>query len=552
MKRLTTLLALVLAMLLLFNSCALFEKPETPSNDKPAETEQDPKPDPTPDPEPDPTLAELYPEALTFADLVTSKNAMRYADLWDYYPSGDQPIKALVTFVQFTDGHPVNKETFEDKFNGDYDYENCMRSLASYYKYASYGKVSFDFTFLYYESDMTCEQAWLYVNEEDENGHFYGNQFFYDIFNEMKAENKAGINYKDLDGNGDGYVDLSIFVFGDDSSKTVPGKQYYNVYGSAQGFASFSPDLESPTLHNYVKTDYENMLYELDDASYPFAGSPGTTLYHEVGHTFGLEDYYDGVATSTKTSIEALGGFDMMEDDCGDQNAFSKFALGFIEPYVVQDIEDEITIRMSVSEDHSDVILIPTSKGWNGTAFDEYILIDICAPIGANGFYWNNSAKVRKDAETKDGGVRIYHVDARLKHYEKDEETNQYGFVFIDPEDALRYEGANVLTAFINSRGVTPTIDGVVQSEYYHLVELVPSNKTSFYRAGNGDTTAQFCTWHLFTPGKTFTLDTSNNAFTNAPRMNNGGTLDYSVTVKAYDGETHEAVITIKNISNAH
>ena len=551
MKRFIALLALVFAVLFVFNACSCvvtIGDIEIVTDDESKQTETDPATDPVTDPEPELSLAERYPDALTFDELTTTKTAVRYGDWRLSTPTGDEPIKALVIYISFTDGHTIDKALFEDRFAGEYDYDNCIRSLASYYHYNSYGKVTFDFTFLYYESNMTCEEAWHYIHDEDENGHFYGNQYLFDVFNEIKAENKAGIDYKSLDGDGDGYIDVTYFITGEDLSKTKPGKTGYWLYGPAMGSTNnneYRPNMEDPTLKHFVKADYENLSQEPDSSKTQICGI--RNILHETGHALGLEDYYDAAALEGFPVLATLGCFDMMAYDAGDHDAFSKFALGYIEPYVVEGIEDEITIRMSVSEDHDDVILIPTSKGWNGTAFDEYILIDICAPVGATGFDWGRTMYIYDNPQ---GGVRIYHVDARLMHYEKNEETGEYEYVFLDDaNDAVKYEGINVNHAFYNSLNQDIVINGEKQSQYYHLVEIVPSDKDeTAYRKGAGIHNIMiFNTQDLFGPGQTFSTK-YNRAFTNVPFMNNGGTLDYSVTVEAYDAVAHEAVVTIKKL----
>ena len=490
-----------------------------------------------------------FPDAVKFSDLPTTKSDVLYSDFKKECLSGENVIKALVTFVQFKDGYVPDKTLFESRFNGEYDFDNCIRSVSSFYRYSSFGKIKFEFTFLYYESDMTCEEAWHYVNDEYKEGYFYGNQFLFDIFNEMKSENKAGIDYRNLDGNGDGFVDLAYFIVGEDSSKTDPGGLQREIYGSATSWvpeADIHADLNSPSLNMFIKSSYENMLTEPEDTSV-FYGGGARTIIHETGHTLGLYDYYDTCSSNEDTWVYTLGMFDMMDYERGDHNPFSKFALGWINVFVVQDIADEITIRMSCSDDHSDVVLIPTSKGWNGTAFDEYILVDVCAPIGAVGFDWKT--KVNQGNKNRNGGVRMFHVDARLVRYEYNYEKSEMEYFFLDdPRDAVNNNGIRVTHAFINTRENVLSISGVTQSEFYHLVEIIPSGKNANYRKGLGSTVVKFSTDDLFGKGNKLVLDRKNKSFANAPYMNNGGTIDYSVIVEYYDANSHEAIITIKRI----
>lgn len=582
MKRFTAVLSLILTMAFLLCSCSVFGiidgSAETPTGTnlpatEPTETAaaattasatttsattasaaEPTKTEPTatepPEP-PEPPIVDPFADAVLFSDLPKSKTALRYSDFEVGTMSGDTPISILVTVVQYTDGLEVDKEKLEDIFIGEYDFNNCIRSVSSYYRFNSYGKLKFNFTFLYYESDMTCEEAWHCVNDEDEDGHFYGNSYFFDIFNEMKEKNEAGIDYKDLDGDGDGCVDIAIFIFAEDSDKTRPGEGRYAIFGGAAGTTDdrdFVPDTESPVLKRYIKTDYESMCK--DPAVSNVAGA--RTVIHEMGHALGLPDYYDRTAYEGRI-LDTLGNVDMMSGQYGDHNPFSKFAMGFIDPYVVDGIEDEMTVRISVSADHSDVILIPTSKGWNGTAFDEYILIDVLAPIGTAGFDWIKISHYNYGGtKNKEGGVRIYHVDARLEFSYYNSDTNDWEHTLLeDPLDASLYKNSlnpNVSPACHNSNGVEPDIEGI--SRFYHLVEVVPSDRSTKFRIHHSYKDNGFpwffTTDDLYGAGDVFVLDETNESFADAPYMNNGGTLDYSVTVEAYDAETHEAIITIK------
>lgn len=494
---------------------------------------------------------DLFPDALTFDDLKTSATKLRFSDFVSATVSGDEHISVLVTLVQFTDGYKVNKEEFENYFKGEYDADNCIKSLSSYYKYSSGGKISFNFQFIYYDTGLTCAEAYHLVNDQDENGRFYGNKYIFDIFKDAKANNENyGIDYKSLDGDGNGYIDISFYVFAEYSTRTTPGLGHYNIYGSATGQTDekqFPSDTENPSLKRFIKTSYEDLKRSPD-----LGNSFGPRIIiHETGHALGLPDYYDFHSYEGNV-ISTLGTIDMMDHDYSDHNAFSKFALGWIEPYVIDGTEDELTIKLTCSDEHGDVILIPTSKGWNGTAFDEYILIEICAPVGAKIFDWKNMVNSKlSPLKNTEGGIRIYHVDARLSIYMYDAENRKWYQEFLD-DPMMAINNTNVQTAFYNTNGIDPEIEG--QSRFYHLVEVVPSDRSSKFRKYDMSKSLDgfscpLTVSDLFGPGDTFILDETNKSFTNAPYMNNGGTLDYSVTVEQYNTQTHEAVIKIRKIN---
>ena len=135
------------------------------------------------------------------------------------------------------------------------------------------------------------------------------------------------------------------------------------------------------------------------------------TLIHETGHLLGLEDYYD-----YDGKMGTAGGLDMMDNNIGDHTAYSKYSLGWTNPYVVTG-DSEITIKPF--ESSGDMILI--KDDWNHSAMDEYLLIEFYTPTGLNA----------KDAEAKYAGIypimfqkpgiKVYHIDSRLGYFEHDQ-----------------------------------------------------------------------------------------------------------------------------------
>lgn len=135
------------------------------------------------------------------------------------------------------------------------------------------------------------------------------------------------------------------------------------------------------------------------------------TLIHEFGHMLGLKDYYDTDANSSLAPISPLGRMDMMDCSLGDHASFSKMLLGWTNPFVATG-PCEISLRPS--QGNGDCVLL--SADWNGTPFDEYILLEYYTPSYLNatdaslhdesGFSLMNKA-----------GIKAYHVDARLGLY---------------------------------------------------------------------------------------------------------------------------------------
>lgn len=457
----------------------------------------------------------------------------------------------LVIFVSMTDGHRIDRGEFEDMFSGDYPQNECMKSVASYYKYASYGKVDFDFGFCYYDTGLTCKQAYDTVQT------MY-NSFLLDVFDDIRAEEPDLMRRMDKDG--DGFVDSVAFICGEDSFKTVgDGEQYY-LYGGAMGTQNRDPDKNVPQLHNFIKMAYENISVPLVPGD---AYTGIRVLIHEVGHVFGVNDYYDFHPYGPNDfTLSTLGCYDMQDSNVSDWNPFSRFACGWTEPYVITDDIESVTLRIGASANCSDAVLISTSKGWNGTPFDEYILIDVLAPFGANGIDWDfiSDSRIVTAGDMREyGGVRVYHVDERLLEARYDRTLNERVFRHVNTyEEILEVmrkpnfgPDLDLWEANACSNGWDPYIDG--DSRFWHAIEIVPRDGSSKFRLSTPTDYSMmtfFCYSDLFGEGDVFSMENCMDAFPEAPYMNTGGTLDYEVRVDHYDMELGEAIITITRISH--
>lgn len=461
----------------------------------------------------------------------------------------------MVIYVGFTDGFPYDEAAFTDMFTGVYEGDDCIRSVASYYRQNSGGRDLFNFHIFYYDSGMTCEEAWHLVNDEDENGQYYGNGFMQDVYTAVKAEHPAEVDAIDADR--DGWITSLIFVTGEHlvTADFGYGPTECWIYGGAAGqnFSNTPHAPGNPAYLKYAKVPYETMTDPLTHGGN--SGEYTRTLLHEVGHLFGLVDYYNS-AFYEDMYVDTLGSFDMQSQEQGDYNPYSKFCCGWLSPYVITEDTDSITLSLHSSSLTNEAILIPTSKGWNGTPFDEYLLIDVMSPDGANGFDWDaltyyQSQYGDKPKNTQQGGVRIYHVDARLLESFYNPHTHSSEFALVtDIDEAVSRVGADNFTlnyANYNSNGYDPYLPEI--DRFWHLVEIVPADGSDKFWYGSQPPLWALCdffrTNDLFAPGETFAMETHAGSFPNGPSANNGGTFDYTVKVEAYDPETTEAIITI-------
>lgn len=328
---------------------------------------------------------------------------------WDYskqvttIPSiGEQ--KLLVIPVDFADKpcsslpHGCDKtlNQIKNSFFGA-DSRNEFQSITSYFNESSFGKLHLKGKVSsWYHSSYKTED--ISGKDTDQNA---GKELVKNIVKEAIADyRKNNDDIAQFDNDKDGFIDGVAFIYAAD----------YQNKGSAlwayQSSVSPSSSDEKPNLKNYLWASYQYMRGE------EYSKVDARTYIHETGHLLGLPDYY---SQNSKQKFRPLGGMDMMDYNLGDENAFSKMALNWTRPYV---ITEETTIKIDASYLNGDCVLIPAGT-WNGSALDEYLLLELYSPRGLN----------EHDSKTKyqygeqvislmnKVGIKIYHVDARVGYY---------------------------------------------------------------------------------------------------------------------------------------
>lgn len=198
--------------------------------------------------------------------------------------------KGLVILVQFADRSFASgntREAFDDMLNGDnYTYDEATGSVRQYYSDQSDGK--FQPNLVVY-GPVTLSKGYAYYgsNSSQGNDSYCGNmvaeacQLAYEQYN---------INLAEFDQDGDGYVDFVDIL--------------YAGYGEADYGGSDAADCIWPCEWSLAGSDYGKALtlgntkintfschQELNGTSRKRAGIG--TACHELGHVFGLPDFYD-------------------------------------------------------------------------------------------------------------------------------------------------------------------------------------------------------------------------------------------------------------------
>lgn len=463
-------------------------------------------------------------------------------------------LYCMIIPVHYTDGYGYDDffvQQVDKMMNGKENY-----SARQFYLNASYGKIDLQYELMPVH-DMgvsSAQEEALWQKDFDAYSDHY-----WQIYNAARRAYKGDLSKFDSDG--DGYADMVIMVFDDPSVDGV--SRFGTLYGGKcvsmnLNKVANNADHDYPSCRGVVCVERWQMMP--DDGigeEWRWAGdtlNSWNVLIHEIGHRFGVPDLYadDAEGYGMHTPL----GFDMHDTEVGDLGIWTKLAYGWVDPYVITPDVEEVTLRLRCSARYPDCILIPTSAGWNGTPFDEYMLVDVLGKVGNSLYQWDSEMlefTSSKDA-ARYGGVRILHVDQRLVYIDDDGR----GAAMFDPSELEHYnkklqklDNADYYQLWsLNTMGIgVPTEWSMGEDNAYyfklHTMKRLPEDPY-FLKRENNRGIFDLCACDLFVPGTSFSMATHGEAFANAPYMNNHAAFDYEIIVEAYDSLKMEAVVTVK------
>lgn len=294
-----------------------------------------------------------------------------------------------------------NRDNIETTFVGnqdDMDTNKGWISVADYYNRSSFGKSTFNATVLPNWVEYTGTDTDFFNDAKGTGAGLYAAKWIRDWYLDEYAKENHGslgataepLTYYDHDN--DGYLDFVWIVYS--RNQTQNDTSFWWAYVTYNGAPS--PNKNEPTVNtlgwasiNFMKSNYN--------------GFDAHTFVHETGHGYGLPDYYD-----YNKQWSPMGGIDMMDHNVGDHSAYSKFILGWLNPLVV---DDSAVITLKPTTTSGDCFIIP-SPNYNGTAFDEYMMVEFMAPIGLAQKDYTRGYE--STSGYSDYGIRISHIDARV------------------------------------------------------------------------------------------------------------------------------------------
>lgn len=426
---------------------------------------------------------------------------------------GEQKI--LIVPVEFKDYSGTSQGWDTTKVNklrtaffGDSS-ETTFESVKNYFYKSSYSKLN-----LSGEVTNIFTSKYTY-NQINNYGESSGDYIAQDFYNSVSAD-----LLKKYDLDNDGYVDNCVFAY----SNNYDGETFWAW--CTYKWPIDNPNHNKPAINNYMWVSYDFVNDYYNDY-YNYGKIETHTYIHEMGHLLGLDDYY---CYDTQSSWDAAGKLDMQAYNVGDHNAYSKMALGWIDPYVVT---GSCEINLKTSAKYPEAILI--NDNWNGSSFDEYILIEYYTPTNLN----QVDSEHKFDIGTlmyNYSGLRIYHVDARLVR------TTVVGESFAKSTDYVDEIGTDLESYYIvgasNSYSFSNLPDSLAKKyRYLHLLDQNSRNRLNNGFGGTVETSSALWTGSkVFTPSATF--------FANGTKFNDGSNIGYSVSVSNLTEEECKVTIT--------
>ena len=429
----------------------------------------------------------------------------------------------LVVPVDFTDYKFSNSEIedIETLTGGSSAETKYWESLGSFYSKSSFGKLNMRFTYAdTYHVNDTAKSFATNSKYSTEYGWTGCLEVLEGAVKAYQTKNGAS-STKKFDKDGDGFIDAVIMIYAcpndyDSAIGNWDTKQAYWAYRWSDFNAS--PNKSAPVGYNFFWASLD-FFYEDTGTRRNHTGIDAHTLIHETGHLLGADDYYNtytdrqsgGEYHETKSPA---GGVMMMDMNRTDHDIFTKMSYGWVNPYVVTD-SCEITIKPS--QVNGDAILL--ADDWNGSAFDEYIALELYTPSGLNEV---DAANVNYNR----AGVRMLHVDARLaKATGYNEYSGTYtGYSYVSDSEKI---DQTKYYYYVPARNSAEGDLAPAKGKGYELVSLI-SSKGNTFTEDKTSTSAD-----LFQTGDSFSISdaSASKYFATRGHLNNGAKLPYTITM---------------------
>ena len=359
-------------------------------------------------------------------DFTTATNVKKVTDQ-GYYLEGCPTTGApgvLVIPVEFSNVTASSKGYTIDAIKNAFekDGKNDYYSVYDYYYISSYGDLTLDITVLdswfkpTYTSDYYERQTMDYYGEETA----IGDQM---VMDEALAYLAGIMDLSKFDSDNNGTIDAVVLIttLEINSEETFYwAYRYWNLYSDEEDNYY---EYDGVSANDYLWAPYQ-FLFETRDAigdtSFDDESALNTyTFIHEFGHVLGADDYYDTAYVGSP-----MGGYDIMDGEIGDHNAYSKFNYGWITSSRLVVGDESVTLTLTDFSQNGDTIIIANNWKEELGAYQEYYVLA----------YYTNNGLNADHGYFDEEGIVVYHVNASL--YKEEYEGETYYDVYNTNTDA--------------------------------------------------------------------------------------------------------------------
>ena len=251
--------------------------------------------------------------------------------------------------------------------------ETGWRSVKTYYEEESHGAL----TLTGKVSDWyECGKAYSYYAQDADTSKTIS---LIDDATNWYFQTNTSDKRKNYDKDGDGYLDGVMVIYAAPDYVASSTDSNDNLW--AYCFWAQEPNNQNPSnpgLNAFFWASYDFMYgnnstkragssYQGGDTSY--CNVDAHTYIHEMGHMFGLDDYYD----YSDNKYTPAGSFSMQDCNVGSHDPFSCYALGWGKAYVPT---ESMTINLKPFVSSGEMILLSPSFNSYNSPFDEYLLLE--------------------------------------------------------------------------------------------------------------------------------------------------------------------------------
>ena len=448
--------------------------------------------------------------------------------------------KILVVPIWFTDSDDYIDEDYREDVREDIELaylgtseQTGWESVKSYYYKDSFGKANMD----------GVVTKWFECGQPSSD--FYKSEAqTYELLGKAvewyKKEYQVS-NMQDFDKNKDGYLDgvMLIYAAPDYQSARARYNDRYNMWAYTSWTGDY-PSHSNPTTNAFFWASYDFMysaekslersgLTEYSRGDTRFCNVDAHTFIHEMGHVFGLSDYYDYGRVSSPSA-----GFSMQDYTVGAHDPYSRLSLGWGTAIVPN---RTVTLTVKPVEENGEMVIL--SPNYTGSPFDEYIILELYTPTGLNKFDVEHNYSGYYPTGSSSAGVRVWHVDGRLAKIDYNPRTGQWyiGSITSEPTSS---GSSFIMHATSNTIAGDRAINYAGSYDYNEL-ELIRNDTSYSYNSYDSLTNDS-----LFYTGDEFSMELFHNQFVNGSLLNNGKNLGWEVT---FDSVSEEGMtITCKKI----